>query len=528
MLCLVALLAVFVILLPGSVRATAPYAPATAGAAPGNPATATALALARSAWYQAVALCEAPSLEYSSSGPCVNALAQFYEEAMNGISSPDPNWQPIALPGSGNSVGEGPCQLPGKRAHRSCHAVTSTLAGIASATNRADAIGRALVVSTGRQQGALQFGTSAVAAVQVVAITVDGGEQAPALAQEQQRTLALATTLQNAGVNLTVTEQREANLLNAVRTLSGPAAPAAHYVEGFGFPKAQMLEGAALGLRGITARASGVLSLLRTPFPSTAPMTGAYNALAAPQFEILLLQMAKTYVLEPGPAAAITKAFDEAEGAPNPTEARTAIRHMITVANHTGGAAGQFLAAAAVPFESTFQPLPAPVATINSPAGGGTYALNANVPTSFSCSGDVVSCTDSAGVTGGTGTLYTTTAGPQTYTVTAVGPVGNKAATSISYTVQRGVTKLTTPGLAVLTGSTAEATLTLAGTGAPVIAEYITFTNGKTFLCTTITDAGGTAACNYPSSDAVAVAATGYTATFAGDANYAPSSATAG
>jgi hypothetical protein len=502
-------------------------APGSSQSVSSTPETAPALALAGAAWYQALALCEVPQLESSSSPACTSSLEQLYEEALNGVSSPDPNWKPIALPQSAGSVGPGPCQLSGQRARRVCPAVVGALAGIGSSAGQAVAIGRALVITTGRQQGALQFGTANVAAVQLAALAVDGGEQAPVLALQHERALALATALQAVGSTLTVTRQQETSLMLAIRTLSGRAATAAHAIARIGFPIAQMHSAAALALSGIRPRSDSVVSLLQRPFPSTAPMLAAYNAMGPPQFVGLLAEMAATGGIQEGAAASLTKAFKAAEAAPNPAAGQAAIRKLIKLAQHTAGVSGQFLAAAARPFAATFQPLPAPVAVITSPTNGSSYALNANVPTQFSCSGDVVSCVDSAGVTGGTGTVYTKTAGPQTYTVTATGPADNTGVATVSYTVNRAPTKLTTPALAATTGGLGLATLTVAGTGAPIEAETISFTSGKTQLCSGTTDISGVAACQYPSSDALMVAATGYTATFAGDANYTSSSASA-
>ncbi|HWD64728.1 MAG TPA: autotransporter-associated beta strand repeat-containing protein [Solirubrobacteraceae bacterium] len=81
-----------------------------------------------------------------------------------------------------------------------------------------------------------------------------------------------------------------------------------------------------------------------------------------------------------------------------------------------------------------------PTATIASPGNGSQFTLNQVVPTTFSCSDasggpGIASCMDSHGVSGGTGTLNTSTLGLHVYTVTARSTDGELGATSISYTV---------------------------------------------------------------------------------------------
>jgi YVTN family beta-propeller protein len=84
---------------------------------------------------------------------------------------------------------------------------------------------------------------------------------------------------------------------------------------------------------------------------------------------------------------------------------------------------------------------PAPKASIESPATGGSYLVGAVVTTKFSCTeGEggpgLESCTDSHGGSGTSGTLETSTLGPHTYTVTAKSKDGQTGTASISYTVE--------------------------------------------------------------------------------------------
>jgi hypothetical protein len=129
----------------------------------------------------------------------------------------------------------------------------------------------------------------------------------------------------------------------------------------------------------------------------------------------------------------------------------------------------------------------APKAAIISPAGGGTYALNATVNTAFSCTEGaggpgIESCTDAHGGSGASGTLDASTVGPHTYTVTATSKDGQKGTAEISYTVVKATCASNTGTITLspgLTHTAAVQTMKIKG--------KLTGCSGESFTGTTYT-----------------------------------------
>jgi hypothetical protein len=115
-----------------------------------------------------------------------------------------------------------------------------------------------------------------------------------------------------------------------------------------------------------------------------------------------------------------------------------------------------------------------------------------------------------------------------TYPITCTGAVDPNYTITYSpgtLTITKAPTKLSAPALSL---GVIAAKLTRSDTGAAIAGETITFTSSKTTLCSGVTNNSGVATCSMSPADNLLALASGYQASFAGDTNYLPSSATAG
>jgi alpha-tubulin suppressor-like RCC1 family protein len=178
-----------------------------------------------------------------------------------------------------------------------------------------------------------------------------------------------------------------------------------------------------------------------------------------------------------------------------------------------------------------------PSASITVPPDGASYTFGSVPDSAFSCKDaaggpGIASCT--ATIDGGrtftSGERLPGSVGPHTMIVTAVSRDGQSATATAHYSVAKASTSLTAaPQLVIFPPPTGvgfgkvSATLTSGGSG--VVGRTIAFSVGATPLCSTVTDAHGTATCKLGLLAELRVLfANRYSASFAGDVGHLASS----
>ena len=180
-----------------------------------------------------------------------------------------------------------------------------------------------------------------------------------------------------------------------------------------------------------------------------------------------------------------------------------------------------------------------PTATITTPANGATYTQGQVIDASYACADAGNGPGLKAGTAGCSGTvpdgsaINTATLGVQTFKVTATSTDGQTATQTVHYTVTTAAKAATTiepapqvqiPGLSGVGLLHVSATLTTNNT--PLAGKTVTFTTGKTKLCTAQTNPKGVAACQINVlQEVVVLLNNSYTASFSGDSNYTASTA---
>jgi hypothetical protein len=129
--------------------------------------------------------------------------------------------------------------------------------------------------------------------------------------------------------------------------------------------------------------------------------------------------------------------------------------------------------------------------------------------------------------------INTTTTATQAFAVTATSTDGQTTTTTVHYTVATAAKAATTikpapqvaiPGLSGVGLGRVSATLTTSNT--PLAGKTVTFTTGKTKLCTAQTNPKGVAACQINVlQEVVVLLNNSYTASFSGDTGYTASTA---
>jgi hypothetical protein len=149
--------------------------------------------------------------------------------------------------------------------------------------------------------------------------------------------------------------------------------------------------------------------------------------------------------------------------------------------------------------------------------GGGGY---------FGGGGGGSTLCEGGGGGGGGGSNFTSSSA--TSTSSSSGVQSGNGMVSVSWPSPTMLTA--TPAILKISGLTLylfNLSATLTDSAGPIAGQTITFTAGSTALCTATTNAGGTASCNATVSLLSIVLSLGYTATYAGNSDYGPSTATA-
>lgn len=191
-----------------------------------------------------------------------------------------------------------------------------------------------------------------------------------------------------------------------------------------------------------------------------------------------------------------------------------------------------------VVYQAPSPPSP-PSAAITTPVNGASYQYGSVPNAAFSCTegsggSGIASCTASVdGVAISDGAALPGSLGPHTITVTAASTDGLSAEKVASYTVIQATTTVTPEPQLIFTKPlsgaglfSVKATL-VTSAGAPIVGASVTFTSGKTALCTAVTTVSGDASCKLGLiPELVVLLHDSYTASFAGNADDAASSAT--
>jgi surface antigen len=191
-----------------------------------------------------------------------------------------------------------------------------------------------------------------------------------------------------------------------------------------------------------------------------------------------------------------------------------------------------------VVYQAAAPPSP-PTAMITTPAGGASYQYGSVPDAAFSCTDGtggtgIASCTATVdGTPIGNGGALPGSLGPHTITVTATSKDGLSGEQTASYTVIQATTRLSAEPQLIFTKPVSGAGLfsvnatLLTSAGAPVVGATITFTSGKTAVCTAVTTGTGDASCTIKLlPEIIVLVRDSYTASYAGSDDDAAATAT--